>query len=322
MLQRAFLLVMLLATYPFQRLAQGQAAPEEQLTVRVTYEDDRPATANLRVELLSAYGSSVAIRTTDGYGSVVFTHLQPAKYRLRVSGEGVVTTEGGELDMGSSGPNVTQYVRVRKVASPNELGLSSAIDLAVPGEAKKEFEKAADKMEQKNWPEAKAHLDRAIAIYPKYALAYNNLGVSYLKLGQGDKAIEAFRTATQLDEHLNQANLYLGRFYYDNKDYKVAEPYLVRAAQTEPRNPQVLTALANAQLRNGEPDEALANAQKVHLLPDHNKFAIVHLIAAEIFSSRGENQKVGEQYRQFLQEDPHSPMAPKVKDALAKLEAK
>src|ERR1700746_609666 len=100
MLQRAFLLVMLLATYPFQRFAQGQAAPEEQLTVRVTYEDDRPATANFRVELLSAYGSSVAIRTTDGYGSVVFTHLQPAKYRLRVSGEGVVTTEGGELDMG------------------------------------------------------------------------------------------------------------------------------------------------------------------------------------------------------------------------------
>ena len=300
----------------------AQAVPEEQLTVRVTYDDDRTAPANLRVELMSAYGGSIQTRTTDGFGSVIFSRLQPAKYKVRVSGDGVVTTETGELDMTESGPNVTEYVRVRRVAAAaSEPGTLSVADLNIPAEAKKEFDTGTSNMEQKNWNEAKTHLERAIAIYPKYALAHNNMGVTYLKLGQGANAVESFRAALQLDEHLVQANEYLGHFYYDNKDYKQAEPYLLRVASAQPGDPQILTALANTQMQNGEADRALANAQKVHSLPDHKKFAVAHLIAAEILSGRSDNKRVREEYQQFLKEDPNSPLAPRVKDALAKLDS-
>jgi len=298
----------------------GQAVPEEQLNVRVTYEDDRKASANLRVELLSVYGSSIMTRTTDGFGSVIFARLRPAKYKLRISGVGVVTTETGDLDLTDSGPNSTIYVSVKKAASdPIGSGSLSVADLSVPIDAKKEFDKGTESMEKKRWTEAKDHLTRAISIYSKYALAYNNLGMTYLKLGQGAAAVESFQNALRFDEHLGQANVYLGQFYYDNKDYKQAEPCLQRAAVAEPRNPQILLALANAQMQNGEADPALANARRVHSLPDHQKFAIAHLIAAQILSDRGDDQKVAEEYRQFLQEDPSSPLAPRVKDALTKL---
>ncbi len=323
MLRRFFICTVLIASGAIQIVAQAsQAVPEEQLTVRVTYGDDRAAPANLRVELLSAYGGTIGMRTTDGFGSVIFDRLQPAKYKLRISGDGVVTTETGEIDMTTSGPNATEYVRVQRVPSTGgEPGTLSVTDLNIPPEAKKEFDKGTSGMEQKNWNEAKTHLERAIAIYPKYALAHNNMGVTYLKLGQGASAVESFRTAVQLDEHLGQANSYLGHFYYDNKDYKQAEPYLLRAASAEPRNTQVLTALANTQMQNGHADQALATAQKVHSLPDHKKFAIVHLIAAQILSDRGDSQRMREEYRLFLKEDPESPMAPRVKEALAKLES-
>ena len=298
----------------------GQANPEEQLNVRVTYEDDRTASANLRVELLSVYGSSIETRTTDGFGSVIFARLRPAKYKLRVSGVGVVTTDTGELDLTDSGPNSTKYVSVKKAASDQiGSGLLSVADLSVPSGAKKEFYKGTESMEKKNWTEAKDHLSRAISIYPKYALAYNNLGVTFLKLGQGAAAVESFQNALRFDENIGQANFYLGQFYYDNKDYKQAEPCLQRAAVAEPRNPQILLALANTQMQNGETDPALANARKVHSLPDHQRFAIAHLIAAQILSNRGDNQTVVEEYRQFLQEAPSSPLAPRVKDALTKL---
>src|ERR1043166_5412735 len=106
MLRRLLACILLISTgYAAQVFAQ--AVPEEQLTVRVTYDDDRAVPANLRVELMSAYGGTIQTRTTDGFGSVIFGRLQPAKYKLRVSGEGVVTTETGELDMTESGPNVT-----------------------------------------------------------------------------------------------------------------------------------------------------------------------------------------------------------------------
>jgi Tfp pilus assembly protein PilF len=323
MLRRFFFCVLLTASCTTTVLAQ--ANPEEQLTVRVTYDDDdRTALANLRVELLSIYGSSIETRTTDGLGAVVFSRLRPAKYKLRVSGDGVITTETGELDMSDSGPNLTEYVRVHRIPLPADgPGVSSVsvMELNIPAEAKKEFDKGTSKMEQKNWSEAKNHLELAIAIYPKYALAQNNLAVTYLKLGQGASAVESFRAALQLDEHLFQANVYVGHFYYDNKDYKQAEPYLLRAASGEPRNPQLLMALANTQMQNGETDQALVNAQKVHSLPDHKKFAIAHLIAADILSDRGDKQQVRIEYKQFLREDPDSPFAPRVKDALAKLEA-
>ena len=298
----------------------GQANPEEQLNVRVVYENDRTVPANLRVELLSVYGSSIATRTTDGFGSVIFARLRPAKYKVRVSGVGVVTTETGELDLSDSGPNSTIYVSVKKEASA-EIGSGSlsVADLNVPSAAKKEFDRGIDSMEKKNWTEAKDHLSRAISIYPKYALAHNNLGMTYLKLGQGAAAVESFQNALHFDENIGQANTYLGQFYYDNKDYKQAEPFLQRAAVGEPQNPQILLALANAQMKNGEAESALANARKVHSLPDHQKFAIAHLIAAQILSDRGDNKKVAEEYRQFLKEDPSSPLAPRVKDALTKL---
>jgi Tfp pilus assembly protein PilF len=248
--------------------------------------------------------------------------LTPAKYRVRITGAGIVTTESGEIDMTASGPSVTEYVRVRREPSSTvNAGPPATIDTNIPLEARKEFDKASEKMERKNWTEAKTHLDRAIAIYPKYALAYSSLATIYINMNQGEKAVESFRTAAELDEHIQQANLYLGHFYYDNKNYKQAEPYLLRAIGGEPRNPQLLLALANTQMQNGEAEQALANAQKVHSLPDHKKFALAHLIAGQVLSDRGDNQHAREEFQLFLREAPDSPMAPRVKEALAKIDA-
>jgi hypothetical protein len=74
-------------------------------------------------------------------------------------------------------------------------------------------------------------------------------------------------------------------------------------------------------MQNGESEQALANAQKVHTLPDHKKFAIAHLIAAQVLSERGDNQRVREEYGLFLREDPGSPLAARTKDALSRLDS-
>jgi tetratricopeptide (TPR) repeat protein len=88
--------------------------------------------------------------------------------------------------------------------------------------------------------------------------------------------------------------------YYDNKDYKKTEPFLLRASDGAPKNPQILLALANTQMKNGELDQSLLNAQKVHSLPDHKQFAMAHLIAAQILSDRGKTQAAAEEYPSIL----------------------
>ena len=177
-------------------------------------------------------------------------------------------------------------------------------------------------MDKKRWEEAKGHFQKAIAAFPKYAEAFNNLALAEIQLKDGKDAVESYLSATQIDPTLQQANLYLGQFYYENKKYKEAEPYLLRAAADQPESAQTLTALANVQLQNGETDLALTNARKVSSLPDHKQFAISHLIVAQALTGKGKDDEIAKEYEKYLKEAPDSPLTPRVKDALAKLKPK
>lgn len=115
---------------------------------------------------------------------------------------------------------------------------------------------------------------------------------------------------------------HLGQFYYENMQYKEAEPYLLRSSADQPKSAQLLTALANAQLQNGETELALANARKVASLPNPKTFAISHLIVAQALAGKGKDDEIAKEYKEYLKEAPDSPLAPRVKDALAKLNSK
>src|SRR5262249_33590248 len=96
-----------------QNPSPPQITTQEQLTVRVSFEDDHPVRPGIRVQLLSIYGSSIDIRATDSSGTVTFIGLAPAKYKARVLGDGVVPTESDEIDLTDSGPHMTEFVRVK-----------------------------------------------------------------------------------------------------------------------------------------------------------------------------------------------------------------
>jgi tetratricopeptide (TPR) repeat protein len=298
---------------------------KSQLTVQILYDNDRKAPKDLRVELLTSTGGLVESQTTDGFRPIVFLSLTPGDYKIRVTGSGIEPTTTGPLPV--SGANHTEFVRVKaepqESGSPTEEGpfSISTTELAIPEKAKKEFDEGTKNYDRKQWKEAREHFERATALYPKYAAAYNNLGVAYMNMGERDKATESFRAALALDEHIADANLNMGHMLYDDKKYKEAEPFLSRALTADPLNPQLLTALANAELQNGELDLALASARKVHSVPNHQKFAISHLIAAQVFESRSSSKEAAEEYKLFLQEDPQSPLAPRVKEALGRIEA-
>jgi len=288
-----------------------------ELSVRVVFASGRPAGPNINVEVLGALGGSVAIATTDTSGNVIFRRMDAGKYKLHVSGPGISTTDSPDFDMTDAGPRMNFTVQVKQ---EDESAQTGTVDPNVPKDARKEFEKAGDKMQSQDWSGAQPHLEKAIAIYPKFAMAYNNLGIVLLHLKQGETAIENFRKAVELDEKLPQANLYLGQFYYENKQFKDAEKFLQRASNGDPKNAQILLALANCELRNDENDQALNTAQKIHALPDHKKYTMAHVIAAQVYADKGDKQHALDEYHLFLKEDPGSPIAGQVKDAATNLE--
>jgi len=305
-------------------MSAGSSAGISTVSVRVTYQQNHRPASGLRVELISPMGGVASIRTTDGNGGATFDGVGSGRYQVQVDGPGVETTKSDIFETGGTngGPYITEHIEVRSTQTAGAEAARLALGPIVPEAAQQEFKLGSKEMDKKHWEEAKDHFQKAIAAFPKYAEAFNNLGQVEIQLKDGKNAVEAFRSATQIDPTLQQANLYLGQFYYENIQYKEAEPYLLHAASDQPKSAKLLTALANTEIQNGESDLALANARKVPSLPDHKQFAISHLIVAQALTGKGKDEEIAKEYEEYLKEAPDSPLAPRVKDALAKLKSK
>ena len=304
-------------------MSTGSSGGVSTIRVHVSYQQNHQAAASVVVELLSTNGGVVDMRTTDGNGSVTFEKVTSGRYRVRVSSGDIETTTSDLIEAGGSigGPYVTENLSVR-LTNPGNEAHGAGIVVIVPEAAEKEFKLGSKAMDKKNWEEAKDHFQKATVAFPKYAEAFNNLAQVEIQLNDGKGAVEAFRSATQIDPTLPRANLYLGQFYYENHQYKDAEPYLVHSAADQPENAQIVTILANTELQNGETDLALTNARKVPSLPNAKQFAISHLIVAQALTAKGKDDEIAKEYDEYLKEAPDSPLAPRVKDALAKLKTK
>ena len=302
----------------------GTAAGITTISVRVTYQQNHRAAAGLRVELDSPLGGMSGIRTTDGNGGATFDGVGGGRYQVQVSGPDVETTKSEIFETGGSqgGPYITEHIEVRLTEKAGANAPGAALAPIIPEVARQEFNLGTEEMDKKHWEEAKDHFQKAIAAFPKYAEAFSSLGQEEIQLKDGKNAVEAFRSATKIDPTQQEANLYLGQFYYDNTQYKDAEPYLLRSAANQPTSAQILTALAYAELQNGETDLALTNARKVPSLANHKQFAISHLIVAQALTGKGKDDEIAKEYEEYLKEAPDSTWAPRVKDALAKLKSK
>jgi tetratricopeptide (TPR) repeat protein len=304
-------------------MSAGASGGITTISIRVTYQQNHRPASGMRAELMSPLGGMASMRTTDGNGGATFDGVGSGRYQVQVSGPDVETTKSEIFETGGSqGPYITEHIAVRLTEKADANPPGPALTPIIPEAARQEFNLGSKEMDKKHWEEAKDHFQKAIAAFPKYAEAFSSLGLVEIQRKDGKNAVEAFRSATQIDPTQQQANLYLGQFYYENLRYKEAEPYLLRTVADQPKSAQILTALANVELQNGETDLALANARKVPSLPNHQQFAVSHLIVAQALAGKGHDDEIAKECEEYLKEAPDSSLAPRVKDTLAKLKSK
>lgn len=295
--------------------------------VRVTYDDnDRAVSVQVHVQLMSN-GSNSAI--SDGYtdrdGMVEFYNVPIGNYHMVASGEGIETTDSGMFEVDTRKGSQYLYIRVRSSrktdATSKEAGghTVSAADLNIPENAKKEFDKASDLMAAEKWPKALEHLQKAIAIYPKYVAAYNNVGVVYARLGNRELERDALKKAIELDSHFAPAFTNLARMSITDHDYPEAETLLNKAETDDPNDATVLTLLANVQLLNRHYDDAIASAHKAHAIPQ-SSHSLVHYVAARAFTHKNLVADAKSELEIFLQEEPAGPRAEAARKEMAQLE--
>jgi tetratricopeptide (TPR) repeat protein len=99
---------------------------------------------------------------------------------------------------------------------------------ASPGDEDYASGKAA--FDHEDWAEVIEHMTRVIAQRPWHDDAYNLMGFAYRKLGEYEKALEAYARALELNPHHRGALEYLGEAYLELDQPELAKGMLDRLA--------------------------------------------------------------------------------------------
>ena len=321
----ATLLLLLLSPSVQAQFAGRTTTSTGNIHIYVVFDNDRHAGSNLLVRLMQgSTGIPVASSFTNDIGQAQFSGVLVGNYHVLVSGDGIQDAESGVFELDNRKTTQTQYVTVHRVEASASNAMRSngatvsAMELNVPEKARKEFDKANQDMARQDWKGALERLNKAVAIYPQYAAAYNNLGVLYSRLEDYVHEQEALEKAISLNDHFAPALENMGKLCLRQKKIPQAETLLEKAVSADPGNTSSLTLLAEAQYMNHHFDAAIASARQVHAVLHHPSF--VHYIAARAWQQEGQQTEVLAEFKTFLQEEPSGPRADYVRADMAKIE--
>lgn len=302
--------------------AQRQQQQHVDLTIRIFPENTRTLPNSLKVELLTGSRMPITMTYARDEGTVTFNRLDPGSYRVIVSSPDL--EEPREISFVINRNQTmhleTMSVRVKApVENTSTQGSISAASLNIPSKAAQEFDKGLEAFNKKETDKAKIRFSKAVELYPRYAAAYNNLGVISMQAGNLLEGEDFFRKAVHADEHYAPPYLNLAKAIMPQNKNQEAIELLVKASSLDPLNAEILSILAMLELQTGSHSKAAANARKAHNVA-HERFAVCHFIAGRALEAQNLPLQALEEYKMFLKEAPDSPSAPKVRSAMAALE--
>ncbi len=288
--------------------------------VHINFENGNECDSSTKVELMKS-STSVARGFTDRNCEVDFRGVSPGDYRLVISGRGFAGIETGEIALTSFDDTIPIEVQIPRSKESDAVPASASVaDLKVPRGAAKEFNKATREMEQQDWKSAATALQRAIKIYPRYAAAYNNLGVVYARTGDRDSEFEALQKAIAIDGRYAPAHLNLARMDISANKFREAEIELKEAASLEPADGVTLVLLSYVEYMDHHFEDAVSDCKKVHAL-NNVPHAFAHWTAAFALEQKNQIAEAGDEFRAFVKEEPTGNRADAARKELANIAA-
>lgn len=197
----------------------------------------------------------------------------------------------------------------------------SATTLESPPNARKSYQKGLAAMREKKWDVAAGEFTKAVKEYPRYAIAWYELGRARQNQNDLAGARDAWKTARQSDPKYVKPYEALTALADRHGDWVESAQYSSAWIQLDPEDfpaAYLLNALANARLKKMEEAERAAREgvrlDKDHQVPRLNYVLGVILMERHAFS---ESQKY---LRTFLELVPNARDAPLVRAQLVELE--
>jgi tetratricopeptide (TPR) repeat protein len=320
-------IVMTLTAVAFAPAIQAQSSSAltlgGQASIRgtVMLPDGSPISEAVKVTLKVLRGDQATVYT-DQQGRFELRNLTSGDYTLEIEADRnqrfEVTTE--RVTVQRNAPMfVTIYLKEKKSerrAVSDRTVSVAMLDQKVPAAAKREFEKAVHLSSQGRLDESTEALRRALAIYPEYLMARNDLGAHLMEQGRLDEAKEQLLAAVKIDPNAFNAQLNLGIVLVRQNKFGEALVALNKALTLEPSAPAVhlYAGMACTGVNNTERGEKeLRSAYDLGGAP--YAVALVHL--GRLYMQNGDREMALKTFETYLRESPDGANAAQVQKMIA-----
>lgn len=248
-------------------------------------------------------------------GRFRFKNLPAGTYNLVVNvqraGEIRKTIEVGPSFADSKG-RVAVTLTFEQAGRLEKGQLVSATELSIPADAKREYDRAEECLSRRDIDCAISHLNKAVAIGPQYALAWNRLGTIAYQTQKYQQAEEYFREALKQDPQSYSPLVNLGGALLSQG--KVKESLSVNEAAVRARPDD---ALAHSQLGKSyyfldQLDDAESHLKQAKAL-DPSHFSYPGLVLIDIYLRKNRVPDAVTEIEEFMKLHPDSEWTAKLR---------
>jgi tetratricopeptide (TPR) repeat protein len=216
-------------------------------------------------------------------------------------------------------PNVGTII-LHKLADVQGVTVS-ATSLSAPKDAKKAVEKARKYMAKQQFEDAEKELNKAVQLHPKYAEAWQELGVALQAQKKTAEARKAYLESIASDAKFVKPYLNLARLSAVEKKWQDVLDKSDTLLRLDPYEyPQAYHYSAVAYYSLGNYDKAFDSAQRAVKVDSNHTMPLAEQFLGMMYSMRGDHKAAAEQFRNYLQHVPPTANVDEVKALLAEAE--
>jgi len=283
----------------------------------------RPLQQRVRIRL-STMTRGDRVFSTNENGAFAFRGLPSGSYTITIEKEveyKPYTTSVDVLQTGGGGRPTPTVVTVNirlEYKDRNKVGIINAELLSVPEKARIHYTRGLEESQKGNREAAIEEFKQAIAEHPSFAIAFNELGVQYLKLDRLEEADVAFQSTLKIQPDSFPALTNRGIAIFMMKRYGEAVPVLRKALKQNDQSAVCHYFLGQALANLGLFDEA-ENELEVSLKLGKEQMKEAYRILAIIYSSRGAKKEAVKALETYLKLAPDTPDAAQIKESIRRL---
>lgn len=290
---------------------------------RVVYPSGAFGGETMRITVQSLRGTQT-ITYTDNQGLFEIRSLPVGDYTLEVEPDKLRFENTSERISIYKGASLFVTIALREktrggVLKPDTNVVSAGeLTQVVPEKARKEFDRANALVKEGKHEEAIEHFRKAVAIFPQFLMAHNDLGAQLLEQGSFDEAEREFRHAIAIDPKAFNPQLNLGILLVRQQRFAEASDALRKALALESNSASAKFFLGLSLL--GQEDYSGAESElKAAYALGGTQYALALFHLGEVYMNRGERALALQAFEAYLREVPNAANADQTRKMIALL---